>query len=252
MFKVEAMAATLPGGYHLHETHTLHAGWFLFWDGQALRHLRVYTHGSAMSSGGEKRAAWGMAIVGETEHATFVRVGIAAGRVKMPQENGWIGACNANSHTELTGMIFGLLAAATFPSALPETIHCDATAAEGTIGGPFQAHLEQELATFGRCLAIHVSQTRCLQTKHVAGHAGNPWNALADSVARAACTDQPWGSLPVVETSLHRLAEKIRWTWLHELDNAGRPMYPDLRDGLVVTGDMPCIEGRIWRAKQPS
>ena len=90
-----------------------------------------------------------------------------------------------------------------------------------------------DLAGLCAALLLVARGTSCVRFEHVRGHDCNPFNELADCLAKRASLGVS-SALPEALCSALVADSRMSWEWIHSLDPARRSAYPDLRDGAFV------------------
>ena len=153
------------------------------------RKYHAYPDGSCSTdSHGQPALGWGVALIAEDENGDFYFCGWMA--ASMAQDSALCGLNgNLDSNTaEMLAMCWTLLWAISSGRTFDLHIHTDSMFALGV------AQLGQSLASnciLARCLAglaTAAGEKRTVAMSHVHGHDWQPWNELADGLAKFAAT----------------------------------------------------------------
>ena len=93
-----------------------------------------------------------------------------------------------------------------------------------------------QLARFCASMLLIARQVTDVRFGHVKAHEGNPFNELADCLAKRAAGDVV-APLPDDVSSLLACRGSVTWEWLHGLPPAARVAYPPLCDGCFAAFD---------------
>ena len=218
-------------------------------------HLRIYTDGSDClknADGDPFPSAWALVILFGYENGSYKIAGATGGRVLIADDT-WrshnhVTHCfgyreHSPAAAEYHGLVWALLWLLQSPTALPCELFCDADCqlhnADGSMG-----YRPEPVPNLLRCLAVLAGQRRHLKFQEIAGHSGNPWNELADVLAKGFSAGSiflpaPPGGLP---TRLLYDRGLLDWIWLGGISEMDRPAYPPgdgwLHGGGVATGDV--------------
>ena len=111
--------------------------------------------------------------------------------------------------------------------ATDSTFSCNVTEAHWSVGR------HEQLARSCSSLLLIACQVTDVRFEHVKAHEGNPFNELADCLAKRAAggVDAP---LPADVTSLLHCCDGVTWEWLHGVPPNVRDAYPPLREWCFV------------------
>ena len=90
-----------------------------------------------------------------------------------------------------------------------------------------------QLACLCSSLLLTAEQISDVRFEHVKAHEGNPFNELADGLAKRAAGGSV-APIPADVSCLLVCSDSVSWEWLHGLPPETRGAYPPLRDGSFV------------------
>ena len=115
------------------------------------------------------------------------------------------------------------------PDNMPNfVIFCDSTSAVGLALGEFDPSVNQELAYLAYTFQDLARRRFGVCLLHVRGHAGNPWNEMADRIA--GCPDVLGAELPDAFRNALGHLRLMDWIWLKEAPQCTRVLYPISQD----------------------
>ena len=185
---------------------------------------------------GATHAGWAAVVVADT-HGSRRLLGITGGTVDLcPEDANWIGAnCPDNIAAELTAVVAAQAIALQSDSSSQFCIRPDLTLSRILSQESATTKAHPRLAQLAR-LTAQWNQGR-VTYKEVRGHAGDPWNELADAVAKY-CVDRDRAAHFHFEfAELHLLAlEKhdVAWDWLNYEHPSLWACMPPCLEGTVV------------------
>ena len=222
---------------------------------EQVTHIHIFTDGSYLDADAlkaflsegeaEESAAWSFVVVAEqvdiSGYVEYSFLGFMGEQLKVGEHDGWIGTAGIQSlDAECAGLTWGALwwlQSGLWETGIAATLWVDCIAA-GLVGcGGATLHDYPEMHSVVRSV-IHLAQcTSRLSVQHCKGHAGQPWNELADIVAKdhASLGVSLGCALP-----RHPLrgfefqAETLEWAWLHLC----RQDYSDALPELQHSGEM--------------
>eukprot|EP00435_Cladocopium_sp_Y103_P048270 s546_g14.t1 len=197
---------------------------------QPIERYELYVDGA---TAGES-SAWAVVAVAITSGKAVFR-GCLSGLTEInPSNEQWIGAVrNSNVDAELTAMAvatsFALFCQGEYPALVRPDLSLSrqfSRCSAATTNGHVLARLVQSLGQIaGPSIAV----------QEVRAHLGNPWNELADKIAKwSAHSGDTLGIVPWQQ--LHALAHSpldLAWSWLPRAPPSARLLYPALIDGCI-------------------
>ena len=204
--------------------------------------VNLYTDGSADNSGGWPvictTSAWAVVVL-ESNIQGINLVGTAAAKVPIKGQEGWLGATRhsnnvAEYHAVAAALTWaeGLLTAEQAPVGLMINIWSDSQLVIDTITGVKRAHQHHELVHHTRQLLERCRSRTGVSLYHCRGHPGDPWNEMADTLAKHANKNDilatGWPALP--EASNRDLQQDVfdlgAWAGDHQM--------PPVKDGKIL------------------
>ena len=221
--------------------------------GRPIDSVEIFTDGSFNGT----CSAWSFVVVHLVSQEP-VAIWWAAGQVCVGADSPqWLGASGHGSmsaeHSAVAWAMFWMLVQRPL---VPVVLHSDSICTVMRANGQWRLAESDTLSQTCRHLAQALDCMRCLHQgsiQHVKGHAGNPWNELADSLARHAighaCTQLHDNGLSewVREQALSHL-------WLLLAASAEPEMWPQHRgqhmadSGFVLPEEAPPIAGQVQQA----
>ena len=104
-------------------------------------------------------------------------------------------------------------------------------------GATWSAGGHAQLACMCSSLLLVARQVAEVRFEHVKAHDGNPFNELADGLAKRAAR----GSVAPVPGDVARLlvgSNSVAWEWMHCMPPESRGSYPPVRDGACVFSEV--------------
>eukprot|EP00435_Cladocopium_sp_Y103_P031829 s854_g8.t1 len=220
----------IPEGVDLHPTtfDALHTQVDI--DATQAASLELYIDGATCRDG----SAWAVVAVYASESGRRL-CGCLAGCTEVNQHsNQWIGASkHSNVEAETSAMVIAAAFSFYAVQDIPVVIRPDLALSRHFLELQNTSHQETLVAKFlfmlGQMLPGDV------KVAEVRAHTGDPWNELADAVAKWAARSQscvgavPWTLLH----SLIRQPESLQWEWLRHIPASFRSAMPNLHDESV-------------------
>ena len=210
----------------------------------------IFTDGSGGANlGGSSRGppSWAFCVVQQDNDGKFYFAGALSGCVCYNEQHpAFLGACNESDNqsftAELTALIWALVWVCQNPSEGMFQVWSDNKAALGIVSDQSSSAAQKDLAE----VAGHLGATvlpRISMFGHVAGHSGQPWNELADTL----CDHMSRGVLPLgcdwdrlvwrYKPPIQLVSSKLRWAPL--LNNSCQlEGYPS---SVWTDGSVPCV-----------
>ena len=221
----------LPEGMHIHPTtwHALHEQDVCQHDVQDQIHL--YIDGSMQAGQG----GWAVVVVEFAQGRAICRGMIGGTIVTDPKDEKWVGAERASNVTaELTALIVAQMFALAAATDLPIIIRPDLALSKQIADLQVSTTYNQIMSSVSASLA-RMDQGKT-QVNEIRAHLGNPWNELADCVAKhAAKTGSQIGTVPwnQMKEFVHETQER-EWAWWQDANDAMRQAFPPLHQNLVM------------------
>ncbi|CAE7643945.1 unnamed protein product [Symbiodinium sp. CCMP2592] len=174
--------------------------------------FEIYTDGSYQLS----LSSWAFVVIARWEAGTSF-CGYASGTVALQGDPMYLGAtAHSAVNGEKTALFWATAWALKKPWQVPCRIYSDSTVAQNQTGGGFSTNPEDVLGNACRSIAQAAESLAQLyhgSFEHVKAHAGNPYNELADVLAKARLTE---ASAPPAIAVLASWAcdGDIAWLWL--------------------------------------
>eukprot|EP00435_Cladocopium_sp_Y103_P012767 s1935_g3.t1 len=204
--------AELPVGINLHPStfEALHQQESVF--DHVPKRIELFVDGSSHGD----HAAWAVVAVSFSEYG-FVFQGCMAGLVELnPASSHWIGAKDKSStDAELSAMAIAQTVAVRVSSSFPAVIRPDLSFSRGLAEGFMTSKHDYALPHL-----VHVLGMFCnsgIQVTEIRGHENDPWNELADRLAKHALKNaMHHGTAPdSILRELVTLSDDLKWSWLH-------------------------------------
>ena len=211
-----------------------------------IQHVHIFTDGSFISEGGRAACGWGVCTVFEGVHhgaTAFAFAGYAGGPIDAFLQRP-LGADNTSYFAEVAAAIVAVTWQLSLPSSFPATLWYDCQAVGGVIDGSMSPKGGQgclSLASRLRAVVHLVESVRgCpCNAKWLPSHTGNPFNELADCVAKAGARFQLGEScLPDVFWALLQ-SPLLPWAWMLHCGDPSLPRLTQILDGAYEEGDIP-------------
>ena len=262
--------------------HLLRAPWRNFWRGDlcslpglptcflnALRHcapalgtvqhVHLFTDGSFIAGSPGAKCGWGICAVFEglyqQQHA-FAFAGFAGGPLETFLQRP-VGALNTSYFAETAAAVVAVAWQLSLPACVPVTLWYDCQAVGGVINGHIAPKAGQGcLSLAGRLRSVvhlveSVRGSPC-QATWLPSHAGNPFNELADCVAKAGAKLQIGdGGLAAPLWSLLQ-SPLLQWAWMLPGRDTSMPLLTDLLQGKYEERDQPSVECVVQPHPEPS
>ena len=262
--------------------HLLRAPWRNFWRGDlcslpglpacflsALRHcvpaldivqhVHLFTDGSFIAGSPGAKCGWGICAVFEglcqQQHA-FAFAGFAGGPLETFLQRP-VGALNTSYFAETAAAVVAVAWQLSLPACVPVTLWYDCQAVGGVINGHMAPKAGQgclSLASRLRSVVHLVESVRgnACRAVWLPSHAGNPFNELADCVAKAGAKLQIGdGGLAAPLWSLLQ-SPLLSWAWMLPGRDTSMPLLPDLLQGKYEECDRPSVECVMQPQPEPS
>lgn len=192
----------------------------------------IYVDGSAHN----QAAGWSVIVVGGDQEGTRLW-GCYAGQVQLaPQHPQWFGAEKIDNITaELTAFIVAQDVCLRLIPDADVTIRPDLMLSQMVATFEQITHASPRLALLCRLLSNWLGKKTSV--KQVPAHRGNPWNELADSVAKWAATQEEQSLTHWASPGLHELAiasHDLHWCWLQHASERFQQCFPPIVEKEVM------------------
>lgn len=145
-----------------------------------VRRVRIYTDGSAATT-----SAWSVVVLAETVQRELQLVGTFQHEVDVFGDNLIAGDKHGNQEAELTALAWAFVWA--LQSCYEDfAVYSDSLTSVNLLQGEAASAGHDKLCQVVLALYVALGKERMVTVAHVRGHSGNPWNELADAMARAA------------------------------------------------------------------
>ena len=214
-----------------------------------IQHVHIFTDGSFISDVTGTTCGWGACIVFEGNYQgakAFAFAGYAGGPMDAFLQRP-LGANNTSYFAEVAAATVAVLWQLSLPAGFPATLWYDCQAVGGVIDGSMSPKAGQGCLSLASRLraAVHLVESvrGCpCSAKWLPSHAGNPFNELADCVAKAGARSQLGeGNLPHAFWSLLQ-SPLLPWAWMLHCTDPAMPRLTQLLDGVYEEGDFPPVE----------
>ena len=187
--------------------------------------------------------AWSFVVLGETalDHGQFeyTLLGWHAHQVRYSDDHPWfLGATHVGSAiAEREALTWAFLWRIGFDSCLPTVFRSDSLLAIGQADGSIgPAHCDQSFQTLRGCYQILKAALRDdVALDHVFGHMNEPWNEMADSLAKQEARSSFFLLRPQID--LRKLLPKIPFLWMIFDQGHGLPSF--VGQGFDIRAPMP-------------
>ena len=218
-------------------------------------HVHLFTDGSQLQAAPGKPCGWSLVVVWEFANggcSSFTFGGFAGGSLD-PFLDRPVGAQADSYHAEIAAATVGCAWLLALPSTIGSTVWTDCSAVVGILRGTMDAKAGlgcSSLAERLRCWAQALDRQRpgCWRVEWLPSHCGNPFNELADCLAKAGARGLLMGAaLPRALWTLlqHQL---LPWLWLDMTPDPALPTLDFLLKGVYEPGEMPpadCLVGPV-------
>ena len=185
-------------------------------------------------------AAWSL-VVTACFADTEVFVGATFGQVSInPDDPRWVGADTVdNISAELNAMVIALATCHAWNTGTPVCIRPDLSLSRMLTQASSTCRSNKRLAQLCQALGLWTAAT--VQVQEIRGHQNDPWNELADTLARFALHQPDMLSSGEI-AALHALAKAphdAAWTWMQTVHPSLAACFPPMIDQQILTMHPP-------------